>query len=326
MNGSKLQLITEIQSDLNQSVDQLLLFASGIQHKTDSSPTQEEDDKDLKELKRFRRRGVAWKLRFLNQPLRLTFDSCSSAASELKDTTSQPHPKGQLSRITENSAIVTRSINQVIKWRISHEFILIQEYWGIIEVSSFDSEISDLTQLINRAMNLPEFEDDDGISSHGRRSLDKHAIPLAQSLIPFLILCRFFFRKLVRIGLNTNPSKSFTDMDSYQLVTLSNSAGFLESNFFDVMNLIAPYEEQFEDALPTTESMDELILRIVDRFDSNLELVITYVIPLITHSISSPNPLASSLLMWNHLFLISARNCIRAADSYEAASQSETHE
>jgi hypothetical protein len=325
MNGFKIQLITEVQSELDQSTDQLLSFSAGIQHKADSSPTQA-DDKDLRELKQFRRRGLSSQLQLVKDPLRLIFNSCSSITRELKDTTSHSHqnPKSRHTcGITQSLAYATRLIKQVMKWRISHEFILIRDYWRA-EVSTYDDEIAELTDLINRAMNLPEPQDDNGKSSHAlRRTLNKHAIPLAQSLIPFIKLCRFFFRTSVRNALDTIPSKSFTDMNSHQLTRLRGSAGLIEADFFVMMNSIAPYDEYPEEfATDPPESIDDTIHKIIDRLDSNLALVIRYVIPLLTNSISSPNHLKSSLLMWKNLFLTAAQNCIRAAHSYNAAAQS----
>jgi hypothetical protein len=72
------------------------------------------------------------------------------------------------------------------------------------------------------------------------------------------------------------------------------------------------------------ESITELITKIIHCFDSNLLLIITYdVMPLIPDSLSSPNYLQSALVVtWNNLFLIATQNFVRAAQSYQAPSES----
>ncbi|PLW48042.1 hypothetical protein PCASD_03621 [Puccinia coronata f. sp. avenae] len=293
LNGSKLKLITEIQSELDHSLDQMLSISAGIRLRPIPSPA-DVDDKDLKEMKEFTRRGVFFKLHSLNHALRFIFDLSS----------------------------VANSIDDLIKWLASHEFINIQEQWGP-ELSSHEGNITQVTKLINEAIHQVDVEStDDGEESADELiipDLDKRAIPLAESLIPVIKLSRLFFRKLARDGLHQIPLKSFTNMNSYQLETLSESAGFIACDFSDIIRFLKGSNEN--DETETADFITEIIRKLIHRFDSNLLLAIMYIIPLIPNSINSPSCLQNYLVMWNNLFLIATHRCIRAAQSYKADSQ-----
>ncbi|PLW24514.1 hypothetical protein PCASD_07442 [Puccinia coronata f. sp. avenae] len=332
VDGSKLQLITEIQAELDQSTNQILTFAAGANYMADDTSPAQADDRDWKELKQFRRRGLSFRLRcLLNHPLRFTFDLCYKAMKELQNPTTNaishepPHPNRKpryTIGIVERTAFVTRSIDRVIRWITCHEFILVQEQWGT-EVSAFDDQIGELTFLISRATHPSapnNYTESTGLAA--RSLINEHAIPLAQSLIPAIKLSRLFFRKLTKNALNKIPSKSFTDMNSFQLVTLSDSPGLIECDFSDIMRCIAEYDVHNGYDEPAPEPIEDIIHKITQSFDSIILLVIIYVIPLIPDSLSSPNHLQTSIIKWKNLFLIAAHNCLRAAQSY----YTQTHE
>jgi hypothetical protein len=61
-------------------------------------------------------------------------------------------------------------------------------------------------------------------------------------LIPIIKLSRLFFRKLARDGLNKKPLKSFTDMNSHQLKTLSESAAYISGNLHGIVISIEEFD------------------------------------------------------------------------------------
>jgi hypothetical protein len=329
LKGSKLKLITEIQSELDHSLDQMLSISAGIRLRPIPSPA-DVDDKDLKEMKEFIRRGVFFKLHSLNHALRFIFDLSSGTIRQLTKltrvtTTSNSQPIHKLNlgdQMIMFKTIVANSIDDLIKWLASHEFINIQEQWGP-ELSSHEGNITQVTKLINEAIHQVDVEStDDGEESADELiipDLDKRAIPLAESLIPVIKLSRLFFRKLARDGLHQIPLKSFTNMNSYQLETLSESAGFIACDFSDIIRFLKGSNEN--DETETADFITEIIRKLIHRFDSNLLLAIMYIIPLIPNSINSPSCLQNYLVMWNNLFLIATHRCIRAAQSYKADSQ-----
>ncbi|PLW48049.1 hypothetical protein PCASD_03599 [Puccinia coronata f. sp. avenae] len=199
MNGSKLRLMTEIQSELDQSTNHLLSILSVHRHKSDTSPPQA-DDPDLQEFKQFRCRAVSLQLEYLNHQLYFIFRFCSSSMREFKKPTNVLSHSHQNRRcgIVERTTLVADAMDKVIKCITSHEFILIQENWAK-EVSSHDNQITELSQLIHQATNPPEPEANGKPSGQLARSLSKHALPLAQSLIPAIKLSRLFFKNIIEL-------------------------------------------------------------------------------------------------------------------------------
>jgi hypothetical protein len=218
--------------------------------------------------------------------------------------------------IIERTAYVIESIDRVNQWMISHEFILIQEHWDI-SVSAYDDQITELTQLINCAIHPPKPEDVNNSSRGvGGRSVNKHAIPLAQSLIPLTKLSRVLLKKLAKDALNQIPSQSFTDMNSCQSAKLSDSGRVMERTFYDMKISIAEYDEGIVIAgFNPPEPIKVIIHDLIRHLNSSILLIIIYVIPLIPDSISSSNLLQDFLVKWRNLFLIAAQNCICAAQA-----------
>ncbi|PLW48116.1 hypothetical protein PCASD_03607 [Puccinia coronata f. sp. avenae] len=348
MNASQLQRIIEIQSELDRTTDQVSSLAPGLRRETDSLATRA-DDQDSKESKYWRRQGLSNKLRLMKHQLFLIFNLCSqttkgfqlaSSSSTTRETENptvvaaplhpqdynfndDPDPCGIVGR----TGHVVDSIGHAMRWMISHEFILVQEHWHT-SVYSCDQQLIELTQLINRALRPPKPEDV-GKSSRGpgTRNLKKHATPLAQSFIPLTKLSRIFLKKLAKEALNKIPSKPYTNMSSCQLTTLSHSGRSMDSGYYDMMRFIAEYDmnNAIHERNPP-ESIEDILCDVVRSLDSSVLLVITHVIPLIPDSISSPNLLQNYLTQWTNLFLLATQNCIRAADSYNAAQSAETDE
>lgn len=217
--------------------------------------------------------------------MRIMFYGCSLTIGDLKRATkvsSHSHPIRQLScpcEMIDDTTMATDVIDRIMKWIAGHEFILIQENWHP-ELPALDDHIPDLTQLIKQAIDRPEPADNGDVSDPPARRINKHAIPLAQSLITIIKLSRLFFRKLSQEALNKRPSKPFTDMNSYQLNTLSESAGDANCDFSDILKLLVGTDETVD----TAESITKLIYKLIRHFDSNLLLVIVFIIPLL------PNP------------------------------------
>jgi hypothetical protein len=97
-----------------------------------------------------------------------------------------------------------------------------RDRWGL-ELSNYDDKINRLTAFIDQRINHSEPEDDHDGSDDDVADLNKNVIPLAQSLMPIIKLSRLFLTRLAKDGLQKTPSKPSTDMNSYQLQTLSDS-------------------------------------------------------------------------------------------------------
>jgi hypothetical protein len=320
--GSIHENIIKIQAELEENFNQILSIAASIPEEQYGSPSQMAD-KHLKEIKEFQRGGVSSRLIFLGDDLGWIFSKC---ANTIKKLGREPRPSRRsrpfCDEIKALIATATEAIDKLIKWLTRQEFINIQDRWDL-ELTDCDSYINVLTQFINEGINPPEPEDDDHVLDD-LADLDNSAIPLARSFIPVIKLSRLFFTKLAKDGLNKNPLKPFTDMNSYQLTTLSESAGRINSGLSAIFERIKDSDQY--DEVDTSLLIIQTINKIRHLFDSNLLLVILYIVPLVPNSISSPNYLQNSLLTWNDLFLMATQNCIHAAKSYRTLAESRDDE
>lgn len=310
-----------MQSELDQNLHQITSLTNGIRQRSMFSPART-DDNHLHEFKEFRRQRLSSRIKFLTHELCLIFELCSGSIRHLK--INAPIPANQIHKLYHSPRMIklitaaNKSIDQLIKWLTSHEFITIQEHWKS-NLVVFDHKITELNEVINRSIDPPkvanhEEDEDYDFYSDNVPSLNEAVVPLAQSVIALIKLCRIFFKKLARNALNQIPSQPFTDMNSYQLHTLSELAAFISADLGDLVNAVE--DAHAIDAAETIESLTEPIQKILHRFDSSILLVIVYIIPLLpNHNPSSPNYLQSYLVHWNSLFLNATQNCIRTAQS-----------
>jgi hypothetical protein len=210
--------------------------------------------------------------------------------------------------------LATKKIDRTIKWINRHKFINIQELWDF-GVCNYEKQMAGLFDLMNQAIHATKTEDDNSKFSEDLVILEKHAIPLARSLIPILILSRLFFQKIARYGLHKMPLKPFTDMNSYQLGTLHDTTGFIARDLSEIIALVTGESMEYDRNNDTdiAKCISDSITKLIHRFNSNALLVIMYIMPLIPHSIPSPNDLHHFLLAWNKLFIIATQDCIWAA-------------
>ncbi|PLW45107.1 hypothetical protein PCASD_04596 [Puccinia coronata f. sp. avenae] len=189
-----------------------------------------------------------------------------------------------------------------------------------MELPGYDEQLTRLTQFIKpRIHHLDpeeeeeeeeeEYDDDDDDDEEKLASIDKSAIPLAELLIPIIKLSRLFFKKLAKDGLNKTPLKPFTDMNSYQLTRLGDSAGRMSCDLDAIVRCIKESDD-YDEADTTLEVM-QTINRIRYAFDSHLLLVILYIVPLLPDLLSSPNHLQNSLITWSDLILVATQNLER---------------
>ncbi|PLW07459.1 hypothetical protein PCASD_21067 [Puccinia coronata f. sp. avenae] len=234
IDGSRLKLIVEIQSGLNQNSDQILSIVAGIKPELIASPRPPQaDDSHLQELKEFRRQGLWYKLDSLKHQLRTIYERCAFTIRDLKKSTKAISHSHQTRKLNHRHEIIRRTINATesidifMKWLTSHEFINVQEEWDP-EVSGLDDELAKLTKRIHRTINDPELQDDDFSSDVA--ILNKNIIPLAQSLIPVIKLSRLFFKKLMKDGLNKRLIDlvcSSTSVSASNLVGISASVSVI---------------------------------------------------------------------------------------------------
>jgi hypothetical protein len=116
INGSRLALIIDIQSQLDQSLHEIFSIAAGIKQKPVSSPARA-DDQDLQEFKEFTPQGLSFALEFIHHSFRSIFDQSFCTIRELTKpptVTIQSHQDFQSSRrdvMLHHATSATRSID-----------------------------------------------------------------------------------------------------------------------------------------------------------------------------------------------------------------------
>ncbi|KAI9622013.1 hypothetical protein H4Q26_015451 [Puccinia striiformis f. sp. tritici PST-130] len=304
--GTRLDQISHLQSELDQTLHQIVSFAAIVRRRTLFSPA-DTDDRHSEELKAFRFQGLQSRVKDLTGTLSNLFANSSGVVRSLKLS---PHeyvrPTHQLNhrRVIYGTNQAFDMINRTIKWLQGHEFCNIREDW--------DRFVPDLNSVLRKLTMISASIDDVVDNDYLTRDLSQPEIQVAQSAIPVTKLSRLFFTKLLRSGITKTPLQSFTEMSSHEIQTLTDSAGLTWNNLSDIRQFLlhGPTEGETFDII--IESMNQVLL----EFDNYMILVVFYILPLIPSQVncsSSETSLATWLVNWKHLFLIATKDFISAA-------------
>jgi hypothetical protein len=311
--GRKLDQISELQSELDHTVAQIVSYAAIICHEPLFSRA-DTDDHYLQDLKSFRCQKLLLKISFLIHELGFLFDGCTMLIQESKLSQGAGRRRARKfnarGRVTQFAAIASDSIDKMIEWLRGHELTAIQEDWKI-DLAGIDDMLAKVTKLIN---SRTDSDEDD------QSRIQAPLIQLAQSTVPIIKLSRMFFRKLSTSALNEAPSQSFTAMSSDQLRTLCQSAEFIGTELNTIVKTLSKAGET--NHVETAQALSKSASTVLDLLQSNMLLVTLYVLPLIpkvNHS-SSQNHLKMWLITWNNLFISATDNCISAAHTFHTAS------
>ncbi|KAI7951213.1 hypothetical protein MJO28_006897 [Puccinia striiformis f. sp. tritici] len=284
--GTKLDQISCIQSELDQTLYQIVSLVAVVRRRTLLSPA-DTDDRHLKELKGFRAEGLQSRVKSLVDTLCHVFIDCSLLIQLVKRT-----PQKLDTRVSNYKGLVTLiatqavdKIDGVIKWLTGHEFNNIREDWEDY-LPGINSVLFGVTRLINPT-NDSDDHDGDGNESET------------------------FFKKLLRSGMKETPLQSFTEMSSHQIDTLGESARSVLYNLSQIRDALRNNDVENGD----TEYIVNYMNEVLSDFDTSRLLVVFYVLPLIPDQVNHPssqNPLTTWLVDWNHLLLIAVQNCISA--------------
>ncbi|EFP75991.2 hypothetical protein PGT21_002615 [Puccinia graminis f. sp. tritici] len=314
--GRKLDLISELQSEFDHTVSQIVSYATIICHQPLFSRAHT-DDHYLQDLKDFRSQKLVFKISFLTHELSFFSDGCTMLIQESKLSQGAGRRRARKfnarGRVTQFAAIASDSIDRMIKWLRGHELTIIQEDWKI-DLSSIDDMLAKLTKLINSRTD----SDEDGQSKIKAPSAP--IIQLARSAVPIVKLSRMFFRKLSSSGLNETPLQSFTAMSSDQLRTLCRSTELIATELNKILKTFSKAEQT--NNAETAQGLSKSAGRVLHLLQSNMLLVTLYVLPLIptVNNSSSQNHLKTWLITWNNLFLSTAEKCISAANTFQMGS------
>ncbi|EFP81066.1 hypothetical protein PGT21_008968 [Puccinia graminis f. sp. tritici] len=332
---SKLQLITELQLEIDQSVDQIFSCAPKVHRKPSSST----DDNYLKNLKSFRFPNLLVKVGFLIHELSFLFDGLADLIRGLKLSQKKYRRKARKfntrGKVAEYTASTSESIECLIKWIKGHELTNIQEEWDV-ELTGMDEVLAEVTKLINptsASESGEEVEDEGGLAAEeddGDENDDEDDqsqteapseafFQLARSTVPMIKLSRLFFRKLSTSGIDQSPSEPFTEMSTSQLETLNGAAGDIDCELNRIWETLNKAGETDEDH--TAHTLYESVDKMSNSFQSYMLLLTLYVLPLVPqiehNPDSSQNNLKTWLITWNNLFISATEKIIIAAQTFE---------
>ncbi|KAH9465130.1 hypothetical protein Pst134EA_013025 [Puccinia striiformis f. sp. tritici] len=308
--GTKLNSISQIQSELDQTLYQIVSLVAVVRRRTLFSPA-DTDDRHLKELKGFRAQGLQTIVEDLISNMCIVFSTCFEFMGCLKLPSQTLNRYGRIFRhkdmLTLETTRAAHAIDGAIKQLKGHEFYYIREDW---EDNVF--QIHRLLRLVTDVISSANDSDDDDGDDNDSEIVHPSgpAIRVLQSMIPVIKLSRLFFKKLLRSGMKETPLQSYTEMSSDQINALADSARSILYNLDQIYNALT--DPVLADESP--EEIPRLINEITSEFNTTMLLVVFYIVPVIPQVNNPPSqsPLTTWLVDWNHLFLIAIQDCISA--------------
>ncbi|KAH9453915.1 hypothetical protein Pst134EB_014016 [Puccinia striiformis f. sp. tritici] len=305
--GTKLDSISQIQSELDQTLYQIVSLVAVVRRRTLFSPA-DTNDRHLKELKGFRAQGLQSIIEDLISNMCHVFSTCFEFMGCLKLPSQTFHRHGRTFRQKDMLSLdTTRAADKIdvaIEQLKGHEFYYIRRDWEdhVLHIHRLLRQVTDAINSTNDSGD----DDDSEIVNHS-----KLAIEVLQSIVPVIKLSRLFFKKLLRSGMKETPLQPFTEMSSHQINALANSAGSVLYKLDEIYEALTDPDVEEESSIG---EIPGLINDLTSTFDTTMLLLVFYIVPLIpqVNHPSSQNPLTTWLVNWNHLFLIATRDCISA--------------
>ncbi|KAA1104046.1 hypothetical protein PGT21_008534 [Puccinia graminis f. sp. tritici] len=353
--ASKLELITQLQLEIVQSVEQIFFCAP---HRQLSYLSSQTDDNHLRNLKSFRLPKLLLKLGFLIHELSFLFDGFADLIRELKLSQKKYRRKARKSntrgKVAEYTTDTAEAIECLIKSIKGHELSNIQEEWDV-ELTGMDEVLAEVTKFLNPTADSDEHEEvedegeveeededveDEGEEEEGEEEEDEDEdengdeddefqteapneafLQLARSTVPMIKLSRLFFRKLTSSRIDKSPSEPFTEMSTSQLETLTGAAGDIDGELSRILKTLSKAEET--DEAHTARALLASVKKISKFFQSSMLLLTLYVLPLVPQVDGNPNSsrtnLKTWLITWNNLFISATETFISATHTFQMA-------
>ncbi|OAV87294.1 hypothetical protein PTTG_29493 [Puccinia triticina 1-1 BBBD Race 1] len=313
--GLHLKIILELQSDIDQTLNQVAFTIYAVCPDPESSLTTRINDRHLKEFKFFRTDGLH---------CRIADEFCPelcSIFSEGKDliqqmelsTTKYPHAT-HIASSTESIKYRTWcalfEIDSAIEWLEGSEFDLVRRDWPM-EVRGINQYLEFLGEIINRTAHLNEAN-----TMSTPEPLSNQAIQLYKSLLPSMKLSRMFFNKVVNRAMSRKRLPLFTEMRSDQLRSIGELAELVCSDLHDIMDALKT-ADSFGPAV-THFKCNQITKRLEGRFESALFLILLYFAPLIPDPEGFPvqNDFKAWFATWYTQFTVAIQHFSNAVDSF----------
>jgi len=300
-DGPTLEQIIEIQTGLDDKMDQLASVTASIRYQV-SFPVLPPDHDRGKELKAFSCQEVLSKLESLIDNLQSMLYHCFKATDDFRlppaSVAMPTHMPGELYKPLVPPESASESITLALKWLACSELGKIRSKWEN-KLCNFDFTRSLFLKLIKPTPQEPE---DHQINIHAFREDVSRLVELAIRLVR---LTRLFHSKMASCVFNMQTfSQAFSEMHSEQLRALTNSPDVIVSNLNNIYAGLRNCEGVYLYA--SCELIRRSISDMKDCLHSTIISITFYVLPLLNHSLSDNpaphNPILGWLATWYQLF------------------------
>ncbi|KAA1105976.1 hypothetical protein PGT21_025421 [Puccinia graminis f. sp. tritici] len=307
---AKFQIVSLIQSELEQTIDQIKTSIIVICPQPICAPNRI-DDQHLKQFKSSRLQSLKAKFRETSQNICLVFRSAYELLEQMK------HSPDELSRLNYTHFPGDWLVNEVfesLEWTIEcirgSELGIAQRDW-FPDLDGIDRLLFETRMLLDPIIHFRQ----DG-QAH-RKLVREPVIHLAQLAIPLIKISKLFFTKLSKRGLNKRQVPRFTEMCSDQLESLAGSLGKLTSDILQLLLLLNKADEAH--GAVTSHQLVEIATCIKGRFEAPLLVLMLYIVPDIPDNDGSTDQIyyKNWFVTWNTQRILATENFLNAAKSFE---------
>ncbi|KAH9467137.1 hypothetical protein H4Q26_000626 [Puccinia striiformis f. sp. tritici PST-130] len=308
----KLKLISEIQSELDGTLDQIYSATSNILPSSTQASPAGNYDQHLNELKTFRLDRLHYHLTisFLEE-ISTVCDAYCEVLQAMKFTTMNYDMNDDVfwarQHVIEATDTLFETIERVINWLKGSELDNIQVAWTDQRPGNQD--------MLNQYLSFSNQRS----GSHNQRQLEPFAeqmFKLAKLVIPIIKLYRLFVNKLSERGMNRKQLPKFTMMRTHQLRTIDQLPEDVNNilwNLWGVLRDSNPTEEQ-----STYRILSRTIQSLDNKFKDPLLLILIYFLPIVPDTDGFPTRQYFNewFATWKTLFTIAISNFLRAVPPF----------
>ncbi|KAI7950131.1 hypothetical protein MJO28_008952 [Puccinia striiformis f. sp. tritici] len=313
---SKFNFISEIQSDLDRTLDQIFSATRVICRLPMELPTIRINDHHLKFFKTYRLYKLQYALTMSFSDAISSFcHYCRNLIQELKLTTQKLNRKPDIAYTREqllSAACESRfMIEEAMICANGSEFDMVQLEWQN-EKRGIHESLQKLSSMI-KPSNLAAEEE----NRSKRKPLSESAIQLARSVVPIMKLSRLFFDKMSKQGMNQKKLPLSTTMCSDQLITISELAQHIDSQISTILESLGDADTYHEPDI--SKKLTEAVQQIETHFDAGIILILLHFVPIIPDTDGFPvqNYYKDWLATWNTQLSIAVNNHLEACKIFE---------
>ena len=315
--GPNLQLILEIQSELECTMDQVQSHITAVFPESTSSP-HSADDHHLESLKSYRLRrlkslfddsGVPSDLRVISLRGSELIQEMKLSSETKEDKSGDYCPPRQLANCLKHALDL---INSAILSIRGSELEIAQEFWPSQLLPMQYSVIWEIATITNPP---PPDLKDDCPQVMMKMLQHKPIIHLARLFIPIFKLCKIFFVKISKRGMNSKRLPLFTKMSSEQIESLANSIGDINCDLIKFF-----YQLHEADQTPGAAAGEEFVklaTQLKTYFETLKCLMQLHYLPMIpdNNGLQDRTYYSSWFVTWDTHFQLSIHNFKQAAQS-----------